>query len=63
MREVDRRLGSVDDLLETYGFVAAREADWTTADVVHELPGPLAKVHLAVLDRTTGFVNRVMLIG
>lgn len=60
---LDEELGPIDDHFETFGFWAAREAAWISGDVLDALPGPLADVHAASLDRTTGFVNSVLLLG
>lgn len=63
LQSLDKGLGTVDDQFETFGFWAAREAAWVNGDVIATLPGLLADAHRDTLDRTTGFVNRLLLIG
>lgn len=63
MKTLGRRLGKIDEMLETFGFWAAREAAWISADVMEKLPDVLEGTHAEFLDRTTGFANRLLLIG
>lgn len=61
MKAADEAMGKVDDHLETFGFWAAREAAWVTAEVMERLPDFLAPAHASALDRTTGYLNKVLL--
>lgn len=59
--EWDEKLGTVDDWLRSWSFARARDKAWLDAMLIARVPGPLAKLHVEALDRTTGFANRIFL--
>jgi hypothetical protein len=59
----DRVLGGADDALRHWGFCAAREAAWISAEIMFHLPGPLRDRYRDSLSRKTGFVARLLLIA
>jgi hypothetical protein len=62
--ELDRRFGPVDDAIAIWNVVQAREAAWTHGEVLFELSdrGIVERRYRGVLDRTTGFVGRALLL-
>jgi hypothetical protein len=62
--ELDRRFGPVDDAIAIWKVVQAREAAWTHGEVLFELSdrGIVERRYRGVLDRTTGFIGRAILL-
>ena len=60
---VDRQLAPVADLVGTWSISRAREAAWTTAEVLWRLhdAGTVRADFLATLDRTVGMTSRCLL--
>ncbi len=59
---IDEALGPVDDLLESFSIRTARSAAWTNAQIAKALPAPLRELHLAAVDRHTGYAGRLILV-
>ena len=61
--ELDRALGSLDDVLAIWNVERARDAAWVNGETLHALRPvpPLARRFLATLDRMVGFAGRGLL--
>ena len=61
--DLDRQFAGLDNLVDEFSIVAAREAAWVNSEVLWSLRGEefLAHSFLTTVDRTVGFAGRVLL--
>jgi hypothetical protein len=62
---LDRQFAGLDNLVDGFSIVAAREAAWVNSEVLWTLrrEALLARSFLTTLDRTVGFAGRALLIS
>jgi hypothetical protein len=64
-RRLDVEFRGVDDVVAIWSVAAAREAAWTSGQVLWQLRsiGPLERAYVTTLDRTVGFASRGLLVS
>jgi hypothetical protein len=64
LEEVDETFGDVDDAIAMWSLQRARQAAWTSGEVLWSLREnePLTVAYVSVMDRMTGFAGRGLLL-